>query len=357
MDAGRIIADHVKFWNREKPSRPLAAVHIGDFFFATHYRAARHLLVQGKPITPDMLDVDSFLEDYERLYNETLPLGCSTFWAAEPYTGIPWMEAFWGCGVIAGENSFVSHPVIHTVKNLENLAFAMDNPWVEKYFEFVKKLKSLSRGRFPVGQPIMRGPGDVAGALLGQSEFIFALYEEPQIIRGLLDRIADSFIAVNEQMHRIAGDFHGGTSIGFYHVWAPGKCVWFQDDIRSLLSPQLYRDFLLKNEKRVCGLYDYTLTHLHPSAFFTLDAMLENERLRVVEINKDAGGPDVREMLPEFRKVLDRKRNLVIWGDLTVEDLKIVCGSLPPEGIFFFLAEPDLKTAEEAAAYLCGLRF
>ena len=54
---------HHAFWNREPLKRPLVSFHIGqDFFFSRHYRAAQHLLVNGKQITPDMLDVDMIFE-------------------------------------------------------------------------------------------------------------------------------------------------------------------------------------------------------------------------------------------------------------------------------------------------------
>jgi hypothetical protein len=303
-----------------------------------------------------MLDVDAFLEDYERHYNEIEQLDQGAFWTADPSTAIPWMEAFWGCDIIAGENSIVSHPCVRNIKDLDRLGFSMDNPWVEKYFEFVRKLNILSQGRFPVGQPIMRGQADVAGALLGQSELIFALYEAPDIMKGFFRKTAEALVRINEEMHRLNTPFHGGSAMGFYHLWAPGKCIWFQDDLCALLSPDLYREFLLENEKLMCANYDYTLVHLHPSSFYNLDNMLTNERLRVIQINKDVGGPSVEMMLPEFSKVLQTGRNLVIWGDLTVEEIKIVYDNLPPEGIFFNLAEPDYKTAEKVSGYLNSLR-
>ncbi|MDR1587180.1 MAG: hypothetical protein LBS57_06980 [Treponema sp.] len=346
------IADHIKFWKREKTTRPLASFHLGNVFFATHYRAAKHLLVSGKKISPDMIDVDSFLEDYERMYREVCLLDQGAFWTAEPFTSVPWMEAFWGCDIYGNENSLVSHPFVKNPQDLDKLRFSMDNPWVQKYFEFVKKLDKLSQGRFPVAQPVMRGQGDTAGALLGQTELIFAMCEEPEIIRRLLDRVTDSFLAVNGEMHRLAAPFHGGSAIGFYNIWTPEKCVWFQDDICALLSPSLYTNFLLENEKRICAAYEYSLVHIHPASFFTLDSMLTNEKLRAVQINRDNNGPSLKQMLPQFRKVLEKGKNLVLWGFLDERDIDLIYSKLPPEGIFFFLSEYEAETAKRISDYL-----
>ena len=192
------INEHRKFWNCEKTASPLVSFRIGNYFFATHYESAKKLLVTGMQITPDMIDVDSFLEDYEKQYNEVSILNQSGFWTAEPNTGIPWMESFWGCEIVANRESFISRPIAKEARDLEKLRFSMDNPWVAKYFEFVKKLNNLSHGRFPVGAPIMRGQGDTAGALMGQTEFIYALYEEPKIIKKTLCKVVDSFLQIYE---------------------------------------------------------------------------------------------------------------------------------------------------------------
>jgi hypothetical protein len=57
-------------------------------------------------------------------------------------------------------------------------------------------------------------------------------------------------------------------------------------------------------------------------------------------------------MLPQFRKVLEKKRKLVIWGDLTEEDIQVVFDNLPPEGIFFNILLPDFKSAENISNFL-----
>jgi len=355
MDEKRIEA-HKNFWEHKKNPKPLASFRVGNYFFATHYKAAGKLLHKGLTIVPEMIDVNSFMEDYERQYDEACALGQNGFWTAEPYTGIPWMEAFWGCQIIAEEESFMARPYIKEVRDLEKLRFSMENPWVSKYFEFIKKLNDLSRGRFPVGAPIMRGQGDTLGALMGQTEFIYALYEEADTVKKTLRKIVDSFLDIYSEMHRINQPFHGGSSMGFYHIWSPGKGLWFQDDISALLSPDLYREFLLENERYFCGKYQFTMMHLHPSSFHLLDDILCNENLKALEINKDVGGPSVTRMLPQFKKILEAKRCLVIWGAITEEDIRVVFDNLPSEGIFFNIILDNFESAEKICSLLNSIR-
>jgi hypothetical protein len=119
-----------------------------------------------------------------------------------------------------------------------------------------------------------------------------------------------------------------------------------------LLSPALYREFFLENERYFCGRYKYTMMHLHPSSFHLLDDMLCNENLRAIEVNKDVGGPQMDQMLPFFRKILEKKRCLVIWGDLSEEEIRLVFDKLPLEGVFFNIISQNFETAKKINSFL-----
>lgn len=69
---------------------------------------------------------------------------------------------------------------------------------------------------------------------MGQTELILAMYEEPEMVKAFLGKMVDSFLAINEEMHRLNQGFLGGSGIGFYHLCAPGKCIWYQEDICAL---------------------------------------------------------------------------------------------------------------------------
>ena len=101
---------HQLFWGRQPLPYPPASFRVGDYFVSRQFDAAKPLLVQGQRITPDMLTVEAFVPDYERMFASAEALGQDGFWTAEPFTGIPWMEAILGCEVYANEESFSSKP-------------------------------------------------------------------------------------------------------------------------------------------------------------------------------------------------------------------------------------------------------
>jgi DNA-binding FadR family transcriptional regulator len=347
------LALHRAFWALEKQPRPLASFRVGDFFFSRHFQAAHSLLEPDKPISPEMLHVSAFLPDYERMFQEAEDLGQEGFWTGEPFTGIPWMEAILGCPIRAGRESFTSRPWLSSPSEaLERVRFDPQNPWLGKYLEFTTALVEQSRGRYPVGMPIMRGPTDMLGALLGQQEMVLATkMADPQVMRQLIERVTRAFLAVIEAQRRLTPPFHGGWSLGFYHVWTPGPAIWFQDDLSAILSPSIYRQFFLDSARLILAGYEHTAVHLHPTSFFILDELLTLENLKVVEVNKDSGGPSVKEMLPVLAKIMET-RGLILWGDLTIEDLELVRRNLPCRGLCLNVVAPTLAEAKARAKYI-----
>ena len=341
------------FWEGKYQKRPLCIVRLGQVFFSREFEATKGYIDQGHIVTPDMIDVDSYLPDYERMYNELCQVDMDGVFSADPCTGFPWMEGAMGAQVQGGKVSFVSHKTLDDVEDLEDLKFDPNNAWMQKYLEFVEKLEKLGNGRFSSGQPILRGVTDTIGSLIGQTELIYAVMEEPELMKRAFDTVVEAHLwLINEQYKRIK-PIHGGYNFGFYHIWAPGKVIWYQEDLCALLSPQHYDEYLYEASKKRIENYDYSLVHLHPASFFTLDRMLKLEKLSAVQVNKDVGGPTVREMLPELRKIVDAGKKVVIGlARLNEDDIDAVYEGLPTDSVALNLVCPDLDDANQIMSYI-----
>jgi hypothetical protein len=338
------IAAHRAFWNREACAKPLVSFRIGDTLVARHFAAARSLLTERTTITPGMIVVDDYIADYERMWGMARDIGQSGIWTGEPYTGMPWMEAMLGCVVHGSASALVTEPCVSTLEELQRVRLDPDNPWLRKYREMTARLVELSAGRFPVGQPIMRGPSDIVGALIGQTAMIYLLNDAPEEMAVVFQRIGGIFRDVIAAQQKLVPPYAGGYAFGFYHLWAPGRCMWFQEDLSALFSPQYYRRFLRAADDAICAGYDYTLMHLHPSSFFIVDDLLADEGLRAVQVNKDVGGPSVEDMLPTLRRIQERK-NLVLWGEITRTDVALLMERLPERRMHLSIVSPTVDEA------------
>ena len=343
---------HRQFWNGQELDAPLFAFRVGDYFLSNKFSANLPLLKPKTVVTPQDIPVDSYLAEFEAQYLQCERIGQTGFFSAEPFTGFPWMEAMLGCPVLGAEVAFVTHPVYSSISDLGSLSVDPANPWFRKYMEFLDKLTACSAGRFPVGQPILRGASDVVSALVGQEEMACALIEEPELLKDIFLAVSRCQRQLLEEHYRHIEPYCGGYTSGFYYLWSPGRFLWYQEDMSALMSPRHFGDFLDDPGRLLCEGCDYTMIHLHPSSFAHLDYILANPALRVVQINKDVGGPGVRDMLPEYLRVLEAGKKLVVWGDLDENDLVFAMEHLPRRDVVYSIFAPTEEIAKDLAA-LC----
>ena len=258
-----------------------------------------------------------------------------------------------GANVIGNENSFITHPVMDDIEQLAELKLDKENPWYQKYIEFSHKLTQFAEGRFPVGQPILRGVTDTVGALVGQTELIYGLIDEPELMAKAFDVVVDAQRELLASQLEVIEPFHGGHSFGFYHLWTPGKVIWYQEDAAALMSPSQYEEFLYHTSSRYIKGYDYSLVHLHPASFFHLDGILSLSELTAVQVNKDTAGPTIRDMVPQCLKILESGKKLVLgMSRMDTDDIDAIYNCLPNTGIELNIIAEDPKEANELLEYM-----
>jgi hypothetical protein len=108
----------------------------------------------------------------------------------------------------------------------------------------------------------------------------------------------------------------------------------------------LYRKFLQPLDRYLAGKYANSFIHLHSTSMFILDAFLEIEELKCFEINNDAIGPPLVEMVPYFQMVQRAKRSLLVRGSLTPDDARLLMDSLEPRGLYLLVVVKDPREAD-----------
>jgi hypothetical protein len=358
MDARRVAAlieKHLLFWNRRNDA-PLVAFTIGAGTDSWSYwrdnKATAALWGRGA-IRPQDLVPAEFVEDQRRYLNISEQVPDDAIRTAMPFASMPWLEAIAGCPVISTEAHFAAKPALLTPADGEKIRFDPGNEWVRKYVEFLHVFAAAFGEQHPVAQSVLRGPSDLAGALLGTEAALEGLLLEPEAMQSLFARI-ECLLAefIRHQMKHIPS-FHGGHVIGQYEIWAPGTVQRMQEDGASLYSPALYRRFLKPLDARLAEVADYTLIHLHTPALNLIDDMLDIPGIRLFQVTKDEGPARVEPMLPGLRKVQAAGRCLIIKGRLNAEDIGALRSGLEPRGLCI---QPVVNSADDANRMLENLR-
>ncbi|MBN2552837.1 MAG: hypothetical protein JXB06_08700 [Spirochaetales bacterium] len=320
------------------------------FFRETYYPLKRYrtesFLPAGK-LAPQDVEVEPFLPEYERLFRLHDETAGDFIWSAAAFWGLPWMEALAGCSVVADHNtgSSRSEKPAGFAGAGDIPAYDHDNPWVRKALEFLQRLQALSGGRFPLATTLMRGISDLLAALLGNPEFLFLLMDRPREMRELVEKLTDLWIDFAGSQLEVIPDFHGGTGSFYYATWLPGRGVWLQEDASALMSPQLFGEFIAPAVDRIAASFDTTVIHLHPSSYIPVEFLIRTP-LDAIELHIDFGGPRAEELYPYYRRILDHKP-LIIWGDLTGEDLDFIARKLDRRALALLPVVESRRQAEQ----------
>ena len=221
------------------------------------------------------------------------------------------------------------------------------NIWLVTYLSFVRELTVQSRGRYPVGLPILRGVTDLFGMLRGHTGSLMDCIEHPELSRKACRLCAEALISVVRFHHNACGEFHGGYYIEQYNMWAPGPLIRMQEDSSAVYSPSLYRDLILEFDNLIADSCSYSMMHIHSASLFLLDSLLEIKNLDIYQVNKDICEMDLPQMLPYLKRIQEAGRLLYIRGPLTADDFRLVARELSPSGLVLQTVVQDPAEAKE----------
>jgi hypothetical protein len=331
------IARYRAFWNRQEVKRPLVGFTFSGWFPLRDFAACRAWGRDGY-LTPDRIDPKAFLDDHLRLLREGEVVDDDLIRGACPtQAAVPWLPGMLGCEMrILPDNVLGAERQLAWDQALQ-VELDPDNPWFRKYLEFAEALVRISNGKFPVSHGPEVGPTDLHALLRGHTDSVMDLTDEPEKSARLLLRLGGIFRQVTEELWKRLPLFHGGHFDAQYSLWAPGPIIRMQEDATAVYSPSLYRKFVQPVDRLLAGAFASSFIHLHSTSMFLLEAFLEIEEIRCFEVNNDALGPPVREMVRYFRRVQEAGRPLLIRGSFTPEEMRCLMDCLEPRGLFLLI--------------------
>jgi hypothetical protein len=351
---GKMIGRHEAFLNLEPVDRPLLGFWLGGYYPAEQFPSGTASWRDGQPLHPQDVSFTPFASDYESLYRLHQQAEDDFFYVGSAYWGIPWMEAILGCPVsVAGSNCRAEPCLGNVPDNAKSLVFYNeDNPWLETLVRFTTELVQCAAGRFPGCPPLLRGPGDCASAMLGGMPFVMGFHDTPDRMEELLVHCAQARLAVIRRLHSIIPSWCGTHAAGGYpsKMWCRRTVAYNQEDCAALLSPDLFKQFLLPIEREMCRAAEVNFVHLHSSCLYPVDILLENRCYDVLEINIDHPGglsPALPDLLPALVKIQAARRPLLLWGELTPKEWSYLRNKLSPVGLSL---QPIVRQVEDMPA-------
>ena len=197
-----LMARHTDWWHRK-----------GSLYAAVPHSPLSDLwlpLSDGTLATEDMTIEPAEL-DLERLVGPPLDAGPlerigDRLRTRAPYSRIPWVEAILGCPIKATiqGGSMRTYSFISDWSEWEKQASHLDDRWFDTLKQLTEMLVARSGGRYAVVQTLMRGPSDLAEAVLGPEMMCLSMYDHPESLQRFLDQVTTVFIEILKgQLERI----------------------------------------------------------------------------------------------------------------------------------------------------------
>lgn len=337
-------------WRFTTTSRPIIGITQVGWFPVEYFSACRNWGVNDC-VSIDMVQPEEWLDDTEKLLLEGEKIDDDIL------RGVcPTMVAFPAFlpAALGNRVRVLPQSVLPEERNLswdQALAVALepDNPWLTKYLDFASALVKKSEGRYPVSHNAELGPTDLHAVLRGHNQSLIDLIEYPEQSFQLLEKLGKIFIQCIEAVWERIPLFHGGFFDSQYQIWAPSPIVRMQEDATASFSPELYRSLVQPVDRMIAEHFPCSFMHLHSTSMFLLDAFLEIEALRCLEINIEPFNIPHEGMVPFFRKAQKAKRSLIVRGSFTRDELKMYLDSLHPEGLYIHIIIEDLREVDQLA--------
>lgn len=240
------------------------------------------------------------------------------------------------------------HPCISDPHDHPPLHFDPDNPWYLRQKAILEEGMKASGGRYLVGMPDLVENMDILAALRDSQKLMFDLIERPGWVHECLAAINQTYFAVFERFFEIIRDPWGGNAFSAFCIWGPGKTAKVQCDAAALISPRMFRQFVVPPLAEQCAWLDYSMFHLDGTqAIPHLDALLEIEALDAIEWTPQVSIPQGGDPMwyDMYRKILDAGKSVQAIG-VEPDEVIPLLDAIGPNGMFIMV-----NARSEAEAY------
>lgn len=322
-------------------------------------RVPAHVRASVKPAKPSVaaicddvpakyIDPDTVLRNMEYQLEHT-------FWGGEMfpthfvYFGPMFCLAYLGCEPNFAPNTTWYEPCLQDWDELPNIRFDPNNRWWQLNKEMMRLSAERAKGRWLVTRSaVILALMDMICGLLGNEKTLMAMADQPEAIKAARDRMMPWARQTYDESYDIGRCYQEG-SIDWMQIWAPGRVITTQCDMSVMISPEMFRDFVVSELTDIYNHVDYGIYHLDgPEQIRHLDELLKIEKLHLIQwvpgtrMNNPGHG-DPMNWLDLFRRIQDAGKKVLV--SCPPERVRSLLNKIARDRVFLSIGCQDEQTA------------
>jgi len=337
----KVIEKNKEFWKLTNKEPLLARIPFNGFNKKPYPVKGGREIIDPEKVLPEDIDISRLVGEGK---SKPEPVNGDMVNFAGCLYSEAWMESVIGCPIYASAFSCSSKPVSVDIENAMDeftVEGALKSEWFEVMNNVMKKLIDKAGVDLAVRQLHFRGVIDMLAAFMGEEMLCLSIYLCPEKVAKLAEKFAELYILTAQRNIDMRQPWKGGY-VSAWSVFAPGPILDYQIDASNLFSLNDYKEHFLEFDKKIIDKFPYSMLHMHACGLHILDAVLEIENLKAVEvtIERETGVFRKELILESCKKIQAASKSVIVNGELNEEEIAEFTEKLDPAGLAIFYWKP-----------------
>jgi len=274
---------------------------------------------------------------------------------------LPMAETDIGPGSLAlylGSEAGISRDTVWFNPCLESIhrpvRFDPENAWWQTTRGTITACLEKSAGEYLVGCPDLVENLDTLASLRGAETLMIDLVENPAAVTARLEEITRAWFEVYSRIYDLIHLEDSSSPFGAFRLWGAGKTAKVQCDASAMLSPRMFRRFVIPFLREQCAWLDHSMYHLDGrQCLCHLDALLEIDDLDAIEWTPDPASPSGGNpaWYGLYRKIIEHGKSVQAVG-VRPEEIVPLLDHVGAPGLYLFVEVPTQADWETVQAML-----
>ena len=234
------------------------------------------------------------------------------------YLGPMFHQTYLGCEPNFSSTTTWYEPCYASLDELVNLEFDRNNKWWKLVKDMTMRSAQRSEGKYLTSFWGIAAIIDTIAGLIGNEKLLMAMMEEPDKLKAVRDRIAAWGKETYEDLYASTRGYRDGT-IDWMGVWSHQKVCTTECDLSVMISPEMFRNYVLEDIESSFAFADYGIYHLdgeeqirHLEILLSIDKLKLIQWVPSVRVN-DPSYQDPLNWIKLFKRIQDAGKSVLIY--------------------------------------------